>query len=274
MVPSETPAPTVERLLSGHERRLHNRCWRPRGTPSLLLIYTRDGGAEVRIDDEHVQIISAGDTVLWLAGAKQDFATRDDAAPWDLIWTHFRPREHWHDWRAWPMLGRGVAWIPAPPDRLRRRIEEALIEMDSFARSGFPHASEFALNALERALLWLGAANPKPSGIDETVQEAVLFISRHLNQRLSVREVADAVHLPPSRLAHLFKQQIGISPARFIEERRMERAQALLESSSLSVGAVSEATGFSSQFYFAARFRSHTGMSPSQWRRRGRPTRR
>lgn len=49
----------------------------------------------------------------------------------------------------------------------------------------------------------------------------------------------------------------------------MERAQVLLESSSLPVGAISDAIGFSSsQFYFAARFRTYTGMSPSDWRRR------
>ncbi len=50
----------------------------------------------------------------------------------------------------------------------------------------------------------------------------------------------------------------------------MDRAKVLLASTSLPIGAVSEAIGFSSQFYFAARFRAHTGMSPSDWRRRAR----
>ncbi|MCA1572099.1 MAG: helix-turn-helix domain-containing protein [Chloroflexi bacterium] len=239
---------------------------------ALIATHTYDERPrEVGIDGGHSQVISAGDTVLWLAGATQDFGNRDEAAPWELIWTHFHPRDQWHDWLAWPLLGRGVAWIPAPPDRLRGRIEDALIEMDTYARSAFPQASEFALNALERALLWLEAANPEPAArIHESVQEAILFISRHLDQRVSVRQVADAVHLSPSRIAHLFKQQIGISPARFIEQRRMERAQALLESSSLPIRAVSAATGFSSQFYFASRFRTYVGTSPSAWRRRGR----
>jgi len=271
MTPRETPHPAVERLLTGHEHRMHNRCWRQRGTPSLLLIHTRSGHAEIRIDGKQSQIVSAGDTVLWLAGTTQDFGTRDNAAHWELIWAHFHPREQWHDWLAWPMIGRGVGLIPTPPDRLRARIDDALVEMDAYARSAFPQASEFALNALERALLWLGAANPEPTArIHESVQEAVLFISRHLDRSLSVQEVADAVHLSPSRIAHLFKHQMGVSPARFIEQRRMERAQALLESSSLPIHAVSAAAGFSSQFYFAARFRTHMGMSPSAWRRRGR----
>ncbi|MDQ3576205.1 MAG: hypothetical protein M3443_01075 [Actinomycetota bacterium] len=41
--------------------------------------------------------------------------------------------------------------------------------MDSYANSAFPRASEFALNALERALLRLDAANPEPGGLDEPI---------------------------------------------------------------------------------------------------------
>ena len=96
----------------------------------------------------------------------------------------------------------------------------------------------------------------------------MLFISRHLDRQLTVSDIARAARLSPSRLAHVFNQQLGISPGRFVEQRRMERAQVLLESSSLPVGAISDAIGFSSQFYFAARFRTYTGMSPSDWRRR------
>jgi AraC family transcriptional regulator of arabinose operon len=271
MTPTETPYSTVERLLTGHERRFRNRCWRQYGTPTPLLVHTRSGRAVVRIEGEDdPQVMSPGDTVLWLAGAPQDFDTCDHAEPWELVWAHFRPREQWHEWLTWPMLGPGVARIPAPPDRLQARIYDALIEMDSYARSAFPRAPEFALNAFERALLWLDAANPEPASLDEPVQEAVVFISRHIDQRLRVGDIADAVHLSPSRLAHIFKKQVGISIARFVEQRRMERAQALLESSSLPIGAVSTAIGFSSQFYFATRFRMHTGMSPSEWRRRTR----
>jgi transcriptional regulator GlxA family with amidase domain len=59
------------------------------------------------------------------------------------------------------------------------------------------------------------------------------------------------------------------APARFVELRRIERAQALLATSSLPIGAIADATGFSSQFYFAARFRAPGVVSPSEFRRRG-----
>ncbi len=80
--------------------------------------------------------------------------------------------------------------------------------------------------------------------------------------------IADAVQLSPSRLSHLFKEQTGVTPARFVELRRIERAMGLLESSSMSIGSIAVATGFSSQFYFTNRFHAVTGTSPSAWRRR------
>jgi AraC family transcriptional regulator of arabinose operon len=272
-VSGETPYRDVLLLLTGHERRDGDWCWRPRGTPTHLLVHTRSGRGVVRVPaGEGEQPISAGDTVLWAAGTPHDFGCHRGDEPWELIWAHFRLREHWHDWLRWPSLGAGVTRIPAPQPRLRARIDAALLEMDQSARAATPRAADLALNALERALLWLDAANPGPQQLDDRVHEAVLFIARHLGGPLSVGRIADAVQLSPSRLSHLFTQQVGTSPARFVELRRIDRAQSLLASSSLPIGAIARATGFSSQFYFATRFRALAGMSPSDWRRRaGRP---
>jgi len=271
----ETPYPDVANLLTGHERRAASWCWRPGGTPTALLVHTRSGRAMLRVgggEDEYA--IAAGDTVLWAPGARQDFGCHPDAEPWELVWAHFRPQPEWHDWLGWPALGAGVARIPAPPAHLRARIEAALLEMDAYAHSAFPRAADLATNALERAVLWLDAASPGSQPLDDRVREAVLFVAGHLDRPLSVRVIADAVHISASRLTHLFSDQIGTSPARFVELRRLERAQALLDSSSLSIGAIAEATGFSTQHYFSTRFKAVTGVTPSDWRRRARRQRR
>ncbi len=264
-VRAETPYPADADLLTGHERRTQNHCWRPRGTPVPLLIHTRRGHAAVRVGNVD-RTISPGDTVLWAAGAPQDFSCVG-AEPWEIVWAHFRPRAHWRGWMAWPASGPGVGMIPSPQARLRARVEDALLDAVSAANSASPQPEGFALNALERALLWLDSANPGPRQLDDRVHEAVLYISAHLATPLSVAVIAKAVQLSPSRLSHLFKEQTGVTPARFVELRRIERAKGLLESSSLSVGAVAAATGFSSQFYFANRFRAATGTSPTMWRR-------
>jgi AraC family transcriptional regulator, arabinose operon regulatory protein len=213
--------------------------------------------------------MSPGDTVVWTPGTPHDFGCRGDV-DWELVWAHFRLPEQWHDWLTWPSFAAGIARIPAPPERLRSRIADALLEMDGYARSALYRSGDLAQNALERALLWLDAANPGTQQLDDRIREAVLFVAGNLDQPLTVRGLAEEVHLSPSRFAHVFRTQLGTPPARFIEQRRIERAQGLLESSSLSIGAVARTAGYASQYHFAARFKVIVGMSPSDWRRRAR----
>ncbi len=266
-VRQETPYPAGMALLTGHERRDVNWCWRPRGTSIPLLIHTRSGEAVVRVNDvEHP--LTTGDTVVWDAGAAQDFGCCRSTRPWEIIWAHFPPRSHWYDWLTWPTLGPGVRRIPLPQPGLHARIDAALLDMDVSAHGASPRTVDFALNALERALLWLDAANPARRQLDDRLREAILFVGHHLDRPLSVAAIADAVQLSPSRLSHLFTEQIGIPPGRYVERRRIERAQALLVSSSLSIGAIAATTGFSSQFYFATRFRAVVKMTPRDWRQR------
>lgn len=262
---AETPSPQLRSLLTGHERREDNRCWRPSGTPTALLVYTRAGRAVVRLGSGEEQVVSGGDTVLWAPGARHDFECRESAEPWELVWAHFRPREQWRDWHVWPD-GAGVVRIRAT-DSLRSQIDVALLEMDGHAHTALPRATELAVNALERALLLLDAAHPRSQQVNERVQEAVAFIAGHIDRPLSVQVVADNVRLSPSRLSHLFTQELGLPPARYVELRRMGRARALLETTSLPIYAIAEAVGFSSQFYFATRFKVLEGVTPTVWRR-------
>ncbi len=161
-------------------------------------------------------------------------------------------------------MGAGVARIAAPSAGQRGRIEQSLLETDAFARSSVHRGMDLALNALERSLLWLDSASPHAHQLDDRIQKAVMFTARHLDHAMTVGTIAEEVHLSPPRLAHLFTRQVGTSPARFVELKRIERAQELLEWSSLPIRAVAEAAGFSSQFYFATRFRARHRRPPQR----------
>lgn len=262
-----TPSPQVTDLLTGHERRGPSWCWRPRGTATPLLVHTLAGHGVLRTEDTDGERLSAGDTVLWRAGATQDFGCTEEAETWEIVWCHFRPREHWQDWFNWPHSEQGASRIQSPPGRTRAHVTEAMLEMDASVRSLSPHATDFGLNALEQALLWLRGTTTGGIESDDRIDEAVLFIAHRLAGPLTVPMIADAVQLSVSRFSHLFREKVGVSPARFVELRRLERAQTLLASTSMTVGGVARATGFTSQFYFATRFQEVHGSSPSRWRR-------
>ena len=262
-----TPSPVVPTLLTGHETRVSTWCWRPHGTTTPLIVHTRAGTGRIEAGARRgAHPMSPGDTVVWIPGTAHDFGCDADGKAWEIVWLHVVPRTSWRVWTSWPELGPGLRWVPAPDEAMRGRIDQAL--MDTVAAAGAPtsHSLPLAMNALERALIWLDAATPGEERLDGRVHDALDLIARRLDQPLDVGAIAAAVNLSPSRLGHVFKDQVGVSPARYVELRRLERAQHLLSSTSMTIGAVARACGFSSQFYFATRFRRHTGSDPTRWR--------
>jgi len=260
-----TPSPAVDRILTGHERRQLDRCWRPAGTDDWLLIHTRSGAARFVLPDDEL-LVGAGETVLYRPGAHQDFGGGSHTAPWELVWAHFEPLPHWLELLCWTELAAGILYMKVSDLTLLERVEGLLLEADRLSSSGLPHAVPLARNALEAALLWWDLRHPTGRPIDPRVVEAIDYVSRNPIRRLSVDELARAVHLSTSRFSHLFAQETGLTPRRFVERQRVERAKQLLELTSLPINAVAREVGFESQFYFATRFRRLTGLAPSAYR--------
>lgn len=95
------------------------------------------------------------------------------------------------------------------------------------------------------------------------------YIMDHLNCPLSLRQIAEQLCLSPSRCAHLFKEETGMSIRSYIERERIKAAKAQLIYSDMDISGISEYLTFSSPSHFSAVFKKHTGMTPKEWRERG-----
>ena len=131
---------------------------------------------------------------------------------------------------------------------------------------------DFAMNALEEVLLWLGTQNPlaEQGPIDSRVRDCVEHLCRNLGQRTTMEGLAAAHNLSVSRLAHLFREQVGVTPQQFLEQQRMARAKQLLELSGRGIADIASEVGFDSPFYFTQRFKHATGVCPRDYRKRSR----
>ena len=87
-------------------------------------------------------------------------------------------------------------------------------------------------------------------------------MNRNLAATTSVAALAAAVGLSPSRFAHLFRTELGISPVRYLRAQRLARARILLERTSLPVNAVMRRVGFTDPSHFTRDFRRAHGTSP------------
>jgi AraC family transcriptional regulator of arabinose operon len=143
--------------------------------------------------------------------------------------------------------------------------------MQKFSGRSSRHHETLAMNALEEVILWCDEINVQEGEIDSRIRRAVDLLNDLQAAPLAHDELARKVGLSPSRLAHLFVEQVGVTPRRYLENRRLEQARQLLRRTQLPVGEIARQVGFESQFYFSLRFKKATGRAPLAFRRQGEP---
>jgi AraC family transcriptional regulator len=93
------------------------------------------------------------------------------------------------------------------------------------------------------------------------------FIDDHLRDSLTLEEISQSLSMSPYHFAHLFKQTAGLTPHRYVTQRRIELAKALLRETELSVTQIALQVGYASQSHFSVVFHQCTGQTPRQYRR-------
>ncbi|AEI39050.1 response regulator transcription factor [Paenibacillus mucilaginosus] len=113
-----------------------------------------------------------------------------------------------------------------------------------------------------------GAPKASCDPADRSPVEQVLgYIREHLGGELTLTEAAARVHLNPSYLSQLFKQQLGRGFVEHIVEMRMEEAKRLLAATSLRVSEVAQRVGYTDVAYFSNTFKRSAGCTPTEYRR-------
>ena len=91
---------------------------------------------------------------------------------------------------------------------------------------------------------------------------------RHFAEPLDLEQLAAVATISRWHFHRLFAATYGRTPAAYLSERRVERAQDLLRATNLTVTEVCHAVGFSSLGSFSSRFREIVGESPREFQRR------
>jgi two-component system response regulator YesN len=104
------------------------------------------------------------------------------------------------------------------------------------------------------------------------IRPAIGYIDAHYDQPITLAGIARASHLSVSRLAHVFKEQMGVTPIDYVTGVRIERAKELLLGTDQSCTEISFQAGYSNPSYFTRTFKSLVGVTPRQFRAQNRRT--
>ncbi len=102
----------------------------------------------------------------------------------------------------------------------------------------------------------------------EKIRELQLWILDHPNEDLSIETLAARVSMSPRTLARHFIAELGVAPARFVLEVRVESARRRLEQTTLPIEKVAQVCGFMSAENMRRAFLKLLGVSPSDYRSR------
>lgn len=249
---------------------------RPAGSGDWLLIYTVSGSGLYTANrdatgDGGAYRSEAGDVTLYPPGARQSYGADPEKGAWHLVYVHFIERATWEPWLNWPEHPSGMRLLHIPQPE-RARLLALLRKADRLAATDLPQHDDLAFNALEEFILWCESFNPRQplARLDRRVRTAVEWLASHYAKPVSLEDVAKEVGLSLSRFAHLFREQVGVSPQRFLESQRIGRARQLLETTDETAASIADAVGYQSPFYFSLRFKKVTGFSPTDYRARHR----
>jgi AraC-like DNA-binding protein len=96
------------------------------------------------------------------------------------------------------------------------------------------------------------------------------FLMAHLAEDIGLDDLAAIADLSAKHFARAFRQSTGVPPHRWLIERRIDRAKALLIEDGLNLAEIALACGFADQSHFTAAFRKSVGATPAIFRRESR----
>lgn len=104
----------------------------------------------------------------------------------------------------------------------------------------------------------------------DRIQSALTYAKRNLHKPLTVEELAGAAHLSPRQFSRVFHSETGQSPAKAIENLRVEAARVMMESSRHPIDIVADQTGFADRNRMRRAFLRAFGQPPQVIRRNAR----
>jgi transcriptional regulator GlxA family with amidase domain len=148
----------------------------------------------------------------------------------------------------------------------------ALVEED--------HGAEVALATARRLVMYVQRpggqaqfsapleAQSRGAAARRPIRDVQRWVAQHPGEDCSVDALARRATMSARHFARAFADEVGTTPARWVEEVRVEAARLLLETTDRTVDVVAAECGFGSSETLRRAFLRHLGVAPSDYRKR------
>lgn len=110
-------------------------------------------------------------------------------------------------------------------------------------------------------------ASVSDEGPDYWIPRSINYMNTHYMEHISVQDVADFASVHRGYFSKVFTQKVGMSPVRYLERLKMEKAMELLQSATYSISEIGMTLGYPDPYTFTRAFSRYSGMPPGKWRK-------
>ncbi|MBO9608116.1 MAG: helix-turn-helix transcriptional regulator [Paenibacillaceae bacterium] len=227
------------------------------------MYFILDGEGEIEVDGA-VYRPAPGQLVVMPCNVRQSYGTISDNV-FRKYWCHFTARigsrDLFEQYR-FPVCVDLAEKERAQTEESFRRLIEA---MSSPAIGSFLNVRAAMLQLIA---LFVDAGFRRmnvPSAATRRMSLALRYIDDHLEEKITVEQLASLLHYHPNYFIRAFRSVLGCSPIQYINRLRLDKARQLLATDT-PIGDIARAVGIE-QHNFSSMFKSYTGFAPRDFRR-------
>ena len=245
---------------------------RPAGTDEFILIYCIKGKGWY----------SLGGGKRFEVGAHQFFILPPHVAhqygasehqPWHIYWVHFKGEKAAaiYEWL------QGLKSITSSESSRKTDrttlFDEMLNVLEGHTDSDSICYVNMAFSQLMASFLFVDFYREAkyPSGKSENISfisKATHYLNDHIEERLTIRDMATHLGYSESHFYRLFYEQTKYAPMTYFMHLKVNRACYYLSGTRLQVNQIAMKLGFDDPYYFSRFFKKMTGLSPKEYRNR------
>lgn len=225
----------------------------------FVLEYVRSGKGYVICDGKEYKVES--DCVYLLQPGMGHKYGADKNEPYEKIWINFFSSVFADIVAAYGHSGRVVF----PESGCEKYFEEliAIAEENSDNEQVYLKVSEILFKII-LTLSEKAEQKQKASYVANIVKEA---LDNSIYRKITIEEIAKEINFSKSQMTREFRKYYGVTPYKYLLDRKIDIAKQLLLSTSMRVSEISEALGFVDAYYFSDIFKTKTGLSPMAYKR-------
>lgn len=228
-----------------------------------MLCYFLDGEGWLKINNIEYYP-RPGELFLVPAGARISYST-GESAPFLQYWCHFTAtvgENHLFDLLIAPhriALGKD--------ETVKSQFQELIDQHESDALAA-PFIVKSLLFHMISRFIELSTVDPLQTASIPSVHKLYIvlqYIDKHLSEQITVETLSQLVHFHPKYFLHYFKSMLGVSPIVYINKKRMQKANALLLHTDMTIAEIAERLGMQTP-YLSRMFKRFTGFTPNEFR--------